>query len=210
MQHKLQVAASAIPHPRIIGRAGVRRASPKMARETARRNLAMRREPKSFTVEVKRRPGAAKKPAPFVPAPVDEPRQPADALFQAPKEAAAAAEPARRILPCLVTEAAIDAAQAEAISEVEPVRRRGRPRKEPRPDDPAPLAPRKRGRPRKNPVIAVSFDDEEDESGPAIAAPPVVALPPLTLSERAVARRGAVSALPRGERWKRRLPKVLR
>jgi hypothetical protein len=210
MQHKSQIVASAIPHPRIIGRAGLRRASPGSARETARRNLAMRREPKYFTVEVKRRPGAAKKPASFAPAPVEEPRQPADALFQPAKEAPAAPEPARRILPCLVTEAAIDAAQAEAISDIEPVRRRGRPRKEPRPDDLAPLAPRKRGRPRKNPVIAVPFGDDEDDAAPAIAAQPATVLPPLTLSDRAVARRGAVSALPRGERWKRRLPKVLR
>ncbi len=171
----------------------------------------MRREPKSFTVEVKRRPGAAKKPAPFPAPPADEPRRPADALFQQPAaEMTSANEPERRILPCLVTEAAIDAAQAEAFSDVEPVRRRGRPRKEPRPDDAAPLAPRKRGRPRKNPVISIPFDDGEDDVAPTVAARQVVNLPPLTLSGRAAARRGAVSALPRGERWKRRLPRILR
>jgi len=174
----------------------------------------MRKEPKSFTVEVKRRPGgAARKPAPFLPELDDKPApQAADAFFKTPtSEQQSPAVPERRILPCLVTEAAIETAQAKALSTDEPARRpRGRPRKVKGPADPAPLAPRKRGRPRKNPVAnvpvprAVPVQKSDGASRPPVA---FVAMPP---SDRATARRSAVSGLPRSERWKRRLPKALR
>ncbi|MDE2365078.1 MAG: hypothetical protein KGM42_20575 [Hyphomicrobiales bacterium] len=166
----------------------------------------MRKEPKHFTVEVKRRPGvAAKKPAPFLPAPAEPAPQPAASLFRTPSAAQPATTVAeRRILPCLVTEAQIDAAQAEALSEAEPVQRaRGRPRKAVSPDAPAPLAPRKRGRPRKTPAPA---PHPVEHAAPMIETP--VAPPPLVLSERRASR--LAGELPRGERWKRRLPKALR
>jgi hypothetical protein len=173
----------------------------------------MRKEPKSFTVEVKRRPGgAAKKPAPFLPVAEARPApQPADAFFRATApEPEAPAAPIRRILPCLVTEAAMETAQAEALSTAEPERRpRGRPRKPKNQDEPAPLAPRKRGRPRKNPVANVPVVRPAPVEAPVrVAQSP--ALVALTTSERATARRSAVVGLPRGERWKRRLPKAPR
>ena len=73
----------------------------------------MRKQPKSFTVEVKRRPSSlTKKPALVEPA-APAPQPPAAAaVFSAPESAGAAADP-RRILPCLVTEAALDAARTQ-------------------------------------------------------------------------------------------------
>lgn len=171
----------------------------------------MRKQPKSFTVEVKRRAGApARKPV-FAETPhidADSVAAAADALFGAPKSTPSPAPkspaPAGRILPCLVTEAALDAAQAEATVEQAP-RRRGRPPKPRNADETAIAAPRKRGRPRKVPLAEARFEfrDESD----AMAVVPVT---PYTPSARAIGRRSAVSALPRGERWKRRLPRVLR
>lgn len=173
----------------------------------------MRKPTKSFTIEVKRRPTSlARKPGfAEMPAPIAEPAA-AAAIFARVEAAPAAAEAERRILPCLVTEAAMDAAKAavEAEPAIAP-RRRGRPPKQRAADDLAPLAPRKRGRPRKNSIDA-------SEPKPAVApqaaasprpAPRVVAAP-VGASARSGARREAVSELPRGERWKRRLPKALR
>lgn len=176
----------------------------------------MRKEPKHFTVEVKRRPAAgAKKPRAFVkaeaaPAPVaaDILFRASDANVEAPKE-----EPARRILPCLVTEAAIETAKAEALADhAPPPRPRGRPRKERTESDLAPIAPRKRGRPRKIPLDVTA--ERPSASVPpqrfVQAFEPPAELEPYQPSDRAIARRSAVAALPRGERWKRRLPKALR
>ncbi|MCB1535499.1 MAG: hypothetical protein KDJ44_12430 [Rhodoblastus sp.] len=174
----------------------------------------MRKQSRSFTVEVKRRPTSLTKkpvfaePSPSIPAP------PAAALVFAAAEPApnAVEEAQRRILPCLVTEAAIDAAKAvEETEEAIAPRRRGRPRKQQSADDLAPLAPRKRGRPRKIPLEA----REQAQSPSAPAPQPVrvvqtVPAAPVGASVRSNARRAAVSELPRSERWKRRLPKTLR
>ena len=86
----------------------------------------MRKPSRSFTVEVKRRPTSlAKKPS-LVEPPAPVPAPPAASVVFAPVEPAptAVAEAQRRILPCLVTEAAIDAAKVAG-------------------DDDAVLAPRK-------------------------------------------------------------------
>jgi hypothetical protein len=178
----------------------------------------MRKETKSFKVEVKRRPPiASKKPRPFVPAePAPTPQPAAQAFFKAPQDTPAPApDPAaaRRILPCLVTEAAMDAAKAEALS-VAPIapRPRGRPPKQRTSDDLAPLAPRKRGRPRKvqpvaeRPAPAKAPTREVYAPQTASAAP----VAPLPTTARSANRRTAVAKLPRSERWKRRLPKALR
>ena len=186
----------------------------------------MRKVPKSFTVEVKRRPSiVAKKPQPFLPdMPEPAPQRAADALFRSPDADAtvAASAPERRILPCLVTEAALDAAKAEALVDEPAARPRGRPRKERAPDDLAPLAPRKRGRPRKvQPASAqerpkkVAQIAKTAQAAPVKPAPRVVAeteapaRSALPLSGLRVAARRSVE-LPRSERWKRRLPKALR
>jgi hypothetical protein len=166
----------------------------------------MRKYPKSFTVEVKRRPGAAKKPAPFLPAIEEQPApQPSAAFFKSPEPEPEA--PARRILPCLVTEAAIETVQE--LSTAEPERRRRGPRKQKGPNDPTPLAPRRRGRPRKNPdaAPAVRLVPAEKQTPDAAPPAPIVAF---LASKRTMTRRSAVSGLPRGQRWKRRLPKALR
>jgi hypothetical protein len=174
----------------------------------------MRKEPKNFTVEVKRRPGvAAKKPRPFAPV-APEPAAPppsAAVLFRAPAPEEQKTEASeRRILPCLVTEAALDAAKAEALADHAPVARpRGRPRKERPEGELASAAPRKRGRPRKNPVTSVTpVVIDRTPAPPSPVAPVVVA--PYQPSARAITRRSAVAELPRGDRWKRRLPKALR
>ncbi len=171
----------------------------------------MRRQPKSFTVEIKRRVGApARKPV-FIEMPdigADSATVAADALLGAAKPAPAPtpepSSPAGRILPCLVTEAALDAAQAEATVE-EAARRRGRSPKARNADETAIVAPRKRGRRRKIPLEETRFE-VRDEPEPLVA----VVVTPYTPSARAIGRRSAVSALPRGDRWKRRLPRILR
>ena len=174
----------------------------------------MRKQPKSFTVEVKRRPNSLGKKAAFVEAPAPAPQPSAAALVFAPQPAdkAAPADP-RRILPCLVTEAAIDAARSaeEADGSLAP-RPRGRPRKQRPLDDLAPLAPRKRGRPRKVPL-----EGSKPAPQPVRAAAPqpvrvvrTTPAAPVGESARSNARRDAANELPRGERWKRRLPKALR
>ncbi|HMN71734.1 MAG TPA: hypothetical protein PKA55_07680 [Rhodoblastus sp.] len=172
----------------------------------------MRKQTKSFTVEVKRRPTSLAKKQSFPEAPAPAPQPAAAAAIFAPVAPTGAAEAERRILPCLVTEAAIDA--AKAAEEAEPAvapRKRGRPPKQRSADDLAPLAPRKRGRPRKTPVEAAEPDLP---AAPQTVAPsravPRVATAPVGASARSGARRAAVSELPRGERWKRRLPKALR
>lgn len=178
----------------------------------------MRKQPKSFTVEVKRRPTSlARKAALAEPdAPMTEQAVAAEAVFSRPEASAtaAAAEAERRILPCLVTEAAMDAAKAAV--EDDPAlapRKRGRPPKQRTAEDLAPLAPRKRGRPRK-----IQGETQEQAAprqpapAPAVQPRPVelVAAAPVGASARSGARRAAVSGLPRSERWKRRLPKALR
>ena len=176
----------------------------------------MRKEQKSFTVEVKRRPGVTpKKPRAFVPPQPEPASSPAaEALFRAPAPAAEPPGAPRRILPCLVTEAALDAAQAEALADPDRVPRpRGRPRKQRDPEDIAPLAPRKRGRPRKLPAAPaerLTIAEKPARPAPVVFAPVAFAPPLAPISERAAARRAATAELPRGERWKRRLPKALR
>jgi hypothetical protein len=165
---------------------------------------------------VKRRPSAgAKKPRPFVQPEAAPAPTPADILFRAPDASVEAPreEAPRRILPCLVTEAAMETAKAEALADhAPPPRPRGRPRKERSDVDLAPVAPRKRGRPRKILIdIAVerpSASTHPQRSAPVFETP--AELEPYQPSDRAIARRSAVAALPRGERWKRRLPKALR
>lgn len=174
----------------------------------------MRKPQKSFTVEVKRRPTSLGKKAAFVEAPAPAPQPSAAALVFStpPGDTSAPADP-RRILPCLVTEAAIDAARTADEADVSRAPRpRGRPRKQRPLDDLAPLAPRKRGRPRKVPLEA-----SEPAPQPVRAAAPrpvriVQTTPAAAVGEsaRSSKRRDAVSELPRGERWKRRLPKALR
>ncbi|MFT4096146.1 MAG: OmpA family protein, partial [Rhodoblastus sp.] len=99
-----------------------------------------------------------------MPVPVAEPAAAAAIFARVEAAPAGAAEAERRILPCLVTEAAMDAAKAavEAEPAIAP-RRRGRPPKQRAADDLAPVAPRKRGRPRKVPIEAAE---------PKPAAPP--------------------------------------
>ncbi len=173
----------------------------------------MRKPTKSFTVEVKRRPTSLSKKPMLVEAPAATPEPPsAAALFSAPDKALVAAEP-RRILPCLVTDAAIDAAKAAADTDDAPAPRpRGRPRKQRNADELAPLAPRKRGRPRKSPVEAkeAAPTPVRQTAQPARPAQPSPALVVVGAGSRASARRAAADDLPRGERWKRRLPKALR
>lgn len=174
----------------------------------------MRKPTKSFTVEVKRRPTSLSKKHLLVDAPAPMPEPPAAAvLFSSAEKAPAIAAEPRRILPCLVTDAAMDAAKAAAeIDDAPAPRLRGRPRKQHDAAELAPLASRKRGRPRKTPA-------EAKEPAPKPARPPVqpqrqVRLAPALVvvgaSARASERRAAVDELPRGERWKRRLPKALR
>ena len=179
----------------------------------------MRKQAKSFTVEVKRRPTSlTKKPAFVEPSPSIAAPLAAALVFAAPEPAPAAVEEAqRRILPCLVTEAAIDAAKAvEETDEATAPRRRGRPRKQQSADDLAPLAPRKRGRPRKVPLEAEGREAkgrQQSQSDPApqpVHVVQTVPAAPVGASMRSNTRRAAVSELPRGERWKRRLPKTLR
>lgn len=168
----------------------------------------MRKEPKSFRVEVKRRPAfLGRKPLLAAETPVPAP---AEALFAPPSPAPAAVqEPERRILPCLVTEAAIDAARTEAIEEhPRAPRPRGRPRLNRAADDAVAAPPRKRGRPRK--VVAVASVEAVKPAASAPLPKKAVATPPATPSVRASERRAATAELPRGERWKRRLPKALR
>lgn len=170
----------------------------------------MRKQPKSFTVEVKRRPGGAQRKPAFVEAPAsgaEAAAAAADVLFRTVDTPTvdAAPQPERRILQCLVTEAALDAAHAEATAESAP-RRRGRPPKPKATGESGLVAPRKRGRPRKNPLPEARFE-LSDEAERVVA---VTITTPYTPSERALVRRTAVAALPRGERWKRRLPRVLR
>lgn len=174
----------------------------------------MRKPTKSFTVEVKRRPTSLNKKPLLVDAPAPVPEPPAAAvLFSSTEKAPAVAAEPRRILPCLVTDAAIDAAKAAAeIDEAPASRPRGRPRKQRNAEELAPLAPRKRGRPRKTPVEA------KEPAPKPVRAPvqpprqvrPAPALVVVGASARASERRAAVDELPRGERWKRRLPKALR
>lgn len=170
----------------------------------------MRKQPKSFTVEVKRRAGApARKPV-LVETPeigADAVAAAADVLFRSAEMSAEPTVPqsSGRILPCLVTEAALDAAQAEAEVEQAP-RRRGRPPKARTPDEGVATAPRKRGRPRKVAVTEALLDLRDDATSLGF----VTVAQPYTPSARALGRRSAVAALPRGERWKRRLPKALR
>lgn len=175
----------------------------------------MRKQPKSFTVEVKRRPTSlARKPSLADMAPATAVSPAAAAIFASVATAPPAAGDAqRRILPCLVTEAKMDAAKAAVDADPsEAPRRRGRPRKQPGLDDLAPLAPRKRGRPRKQPVQAQEAKAQPARAPAAQATQAARPAPgaPVGAGERAVARRAAVSELPRGERWKRRLPKALR
>ena len=183
----------------------------------------MRKVQKSFTVEVKRRPAiGSKKPQSFMPEmPEATPQHAAEAIFRkiapapsAPESAASAfaGGEGRRILPCLVTEAALDAAKAEALSaeEIAP-RPRGRPRKERKPDDLAPLAPRKRGRPRKTQATPPVERPAQPAPRAVVAVETAPARPVAQRTgARIAARRSAVAELPRAERWKRRLPKALR
>lgn len=174
----------------------------------------MRKQSRSFTVEVKRRPTSRTKKPSFVEPSPSIPTPPAAALVFAAAEPAPASveETQRRILPCLVTEAAIDAAKAvDETDEAVAPRRRGRPRKQQSVDDLAPLAPRKRGRPRKIPLEAA--EQPKGQGAPAPQPVRVVRTVPTAAvgaSARSSARRAAVSELPRSERWKRRLPKALR
>ena len=128
------------------------------------------------------------------------------AFFKTPEQISDVSPAApRRILPDLVAEAALSEATLAAL----PLpRRRGRPPKalvdggEPRPAA-------KRGRPRRVPLPpqpAFSFFDME-EPRPAPVTPAVPSIRYLAASERRRARRDTTH-LPRGERWKRRLPKV--
>ena len=111
----------------------------------------------------------------------------------------------RRILPDLIAEAAIT---EQAASQVEPEpRRRGRPPKV-RTDEP--VVARKRGRPRKTVVDAAPkvFDVDTWEQTVPVPAPVIVTeMQYFVASERRRAARSSAH-LPRGERWKRRLPRV--
>jgi hypothetical protein len=171
-------------------------------------------------VEVKRgRKGGATTPAP-VPAPTPAraaktAASAAEQVFQEREPSLAdAQQPPRRIL---------DAIEPEPVAEiVEPVATAEAPRRRGRPPLARPLAPR------PSPARAASSRAENSAEAPvaprvrrekrrvvkAAAAPVVVAPPPVVRiappPRAAVAdRRECSEALPRGERWKRRLPKVL-
>lgn len=147
---------------------------------------------------------------PEAPAPAPEPPAAAVLFSSSGKAPLVAAEP-RRILPCLVTDAAIDAAKAAAeVADAPAPRPRGRPRKQRHADELAPLVPRKRGRPRKSPVEAKEPAPKPVRQPAQPARQPQPALVIVGASARASARRAAADELPRGERWKRRLPKALR
>lgn len=192
-----------------------------------------RRSPKPFTIEIKkrgrRRDGDAT-PAPdegtaYAAEPIfgrDIRFRDAETLFRdgfaddpvtepAPTLFSAAAEPAfqkpdlkletsRRILPDLVAEAALNEAATAAVPQ--PARRRGRPPKQI--SDSPPLATKRRGRP-----PGVRRIVEAPPSSVSDGVTPFVV--PAVLYLAASARRRAArdtGNLPRGERWKRRLPKV--
>lgn len=170
----------------------------------------MRKPIKPFAVEVRRRNTRAAPVARDLEAPAPPPAAPA-----APAPAlrpSAAPEPARRVLPCLVSEAAVASAAEETLAAAETRRKRGRPKAAP---DDAPrvkrpvgrppkaqseLAPRKRGRPRKNP---------EAQPAPQPAPARIAAPAALERSERSLRRAADGASLPRGQRWKRRLPRAL-
>ncbi|MFV0279155.1 MAG: hypothetical protein ACK5JM_00170 [Rhodoblastus sp.] len=183
----------------------------------------MRKPSKSFTVEVKRRPNSLVRKPPAAVAPLAAPeKQAADRLFAAPPDAPAeAAETQRRILPCLVTEAALDASRA-VEPEPEP-RRRGRP---PKREDFEQAAHKQDAAGARERVRKIGVPDRkgaqpeaQEQRPPELAASglaashakiaPVAAVDARPPRARA-ARRATASDLPRGERWKRRLPKVVR
>jgi hypothetical protein len=206
----------------------------------------MKKAVKPFKVEVKRRPG--KSNAPFLPEPQDERsgaifksgatfKNEFSALLKSEEELdakPASAESIGRVLPCLVSEAAVENAQAQSLADAEArlhdeqkVRRPvGRPKKIADADAPA----RPRGRPKKQAgapstrtadhtrkVIDFIERFTRDDDAPAVA--PVrstAARPPqqpqslnVSVSARRQARRELLANLPRGQRWKKRLPEAL-
>ena len=111
----------------------------------------------------------------------------------------------RRILPDLIAEAAIT---EQAALQVEPEpRRRGRPAKI-RTDEP--VVPRKRGRPRKAVLDSAPKVFDVDTWEQTVPVPAPIVVPEMQYFVVSARRRAARSSdhLPRGERWKRRLPRV--
>jgi len=120
-----------------------------------------------------------------------------------PKEPAqAAAQPQRRILEAIEPEPAVNPTAARAANVDKPVRRRGRPAKGPRP---AAVSREETHASRVSEATGAKVEKA------AVAAPPLGAAKHVGLPGRvAPGGRGASETdLPRGQRWKRRLPKVL-
>ena len=177
------------------------------------------RPTKSFIVEYKRNPRSASRsstiqtqtpdrgvnPRPAVRKFVTASHAAAPAVFQQPDEPRPAIElplVSRRILPVIVAEQ-VATPEPETVSGASAAR------------DPAPKVPRKVSRPKAKTTIQPDL-----EAGTAVkakqAAGPVAseALTPLAareLANRRVSRlKKADDDLPRGQRWKRRLPKSMR
>ncbi|MDE2578790.1 MAG: hypothetical protein KGL46_08310 [Hyphomicrobiales bacterium] len=171
----------------------------------------MRKPVRAFTVEVKKT--HTRKPF-DVTLPASTPQPQAEAFF-APPGAAAAPAPqgeARRVLPCLVSQAAVEEARQREIEEAatraapRPV---GRPRK-PKIDDDAPAPKgRKRGRPPKQPMSdATRIAQVALVDAPVALSDAAIDSVAAALRDRGAARAEAAQNLPRSERWKRRLPRA--
>jgi hypothetical protein len=177
----------------------------------------MKRPSRPFLVEVKRNRKPTKAPVPLFPQAEERPPL-RSAMFEAAESALASAaqdlKPAEerrgpRILPSLIVEEPSLAAEEPAIDEDAPVRQR-RPR----------VAP---GRPKRQagaPVETCEPPAARVEPAPRPEPVPVSATgprPPAPLrgeaarpARRTRSRAKGAETLPRGQRWKRRLPAALR
>jgi hypothetical protein len=183
--------------------------------------LRVGRPQKPFTVEVRRgRKGAPSSPVPALAPKPSKKREPVAkaAVEHEHQPVAAPPPPPRRIL------AAIEQPPAPPPVLVEPQiakPRRGRP-----PKSEIAVAPRKPGRPRRDPPRQIFIEPEAAAApvGPppvSLAAPRetnIVHLVAQGSADRVPSKHGHIShvdraeaatCLPRGERWKRRVPKVL-
>lgn len=125
-----------------------------------------------------------------------------------------------RVLPCLVSEAAAATAREETLAEAEARAPRGR--RVARAEPPQNGEKRRPGRPRKNTEEATAprkrGRPSAAETTRAASAPvPAAQNAPIHVvyqvsagaSRRALRRAAEVASLPRGQRWKRRLPKTI-
>jgi hypothetical protein len=173
------------------------------------------RSQKPFTVEVKRGRKGAPSPQPAVAPKPLKTREPAAAVIE--RQPVAPPSPPRRILDAIEPPPApVAAAELQSANSNPDKPRRGRP-----PKSATAVAPRKPGRPRRDPARETRIFVEKAAVIAASAEAPIVAPPALAPVHREakttskhghvshIARAEAATSLPRGERWKRRVPKVL-